>query len=79
MKKRDITELHTKTVEELRAQLKELKTSVGAGRLDLAQQKLTNTTSLRNMRTDIARILTVLEIKASSSPSINAGQEGSKA
>lgn len=43
--------------------LKELKAQVVEARLDHNLQKLTNTSSLTNMRADIARILTVLQMK----------------
>lgn len=67
MKKREVTELHTKTETELRELMKELLSSLASARLDQAQQKLTNTRSLTNLRKDIARVLTVLRTKMKTS------------
>jgi ribosomal protein L29 len=63
MKTREIKELHTKTVPELRTMLKEAKGALTMSRLELAQRKLTNTTGLTNLRHDIARLETVLRSK----------------
>ena len=60
MRTRDIKSLPTKTDAELRTMLRETRESLTAARLELAQRKLTNTTSLTTFRQDIARIQTVL-------------------
>ena len=79
MKLRDIKELHMKPKEELRTMLKELRESVNAARVEHAQHKLTNTSSLKNMKTDIARIHTVLKVKSMQEDGTIPTQEGSKA
>lgn len=79
MKTREIKELHTKTESELRAMLKELKTSLASAELEHSQRKLTNTTSMRLLRVDIARINTVLHGKAAEAVSETIPTEGGKA
>jgi ribosomal protein L29 len=64
MKARDIKELHTKDITALRVMLKETREALITARLEFGQQKLTNTTSLANLRRDIARIQTVMQLKA---------------
>ena len=64
MKTRDIKQLQTKTQAELRSQLTELRMSLASARLEHSQRKLTNTTSLKNIRADIARIQTVMHHKS---------------
>lgn len=64
MKTRDIKQLQTKTQAELRSQLTELRMSLASARLEHSQRKLTNTTSLRLIRADIARIQTVIRQKS---------------
>jgi large subunit ribosomal protein L29 len=68
MKARDIKELHTKNAVELTKMLSETRESLTNARLELQQQKLTNTASLTNFRRDIARIQTVLQIKSAQVP-----------
>lgn len=63
MKTRDIKQLPTKTQDELRAQLGELQASLQSSRLEHSQRKLTNTTSLRMIRADIARVKTIMRHK----------------
>lgn len=64
MKLRDSKDLHTKNEGELKTLLRETVASLSSARLEHAQQKLTNTRSLATLRTDIARIKTVLRTKA---------------
>lgn len=63
MKIADLKQLHTKTEEELRVLLNELKETLFKAKMDLNQNKLKNTRKLRELRDDIARILTVLKMK----------------
>lgn len=63
MKKQEIKQLPTKTQEELKVQLREIKVSLQAASLEHAQRKLTNTTSLRGLKDDIARLQTVIRQK----------------
>jgi large subunit ribosomal protein L29 len=82
MKTREIKELQTKTAAELRALLTEAKAALVTARLDHAQRKLDNTTSLSTLRRDIARMQTILRIKTHEYPAQSAVQaptEGGKA
>jgi ribosomal protein L29 len=63
MKRNDIKELQTKDQSELKTLLKEKRESLFTSQLDHSLGKLTNTASLRMLKDDIARILTVLELK----------------
>lgn len=63
MKRKDIQELHTKTLKELENVLKEKKDSLFKSQIDQSVKKLKNTRFLFQTRKDIARILTVLTIK----------------
>jgi ribosomal protein L29 len=63
MKTRDIKELHTKTLAELGLMLKDRQMSLRNDRLELAQRKLTNTSSITNNRHDIARLKTIMQQK----------------
>lgn len=62
MKRGEIKQLHTKTKEELKAMLLEIKKTLVKTRMDLAQNKLKNRHFLRERRDDIARIMTVLKV-----------------
>jgi len=68
MKTRDIKQLQAKTQDELLAQLGELRASLASARLEHAQRKLANTTSLRRLKDDIARIKTVIRHKTFTEP-----------
>lgn len=63
MKKKAISELHTKDKEELGALLKETETVLFKARMDQKMNKLKNTRSLFQTRHDIARIKTILRAK----------------
>jgi large subunit ribosomal protein L29 len=63
MKRKDIQELSSKEVKELRTLLKEKQESLFTAQLDHKTGKLTNKRSLSSTRDDIARIKTVLRQK----------------
>lgn len=63
MKSKDIKELHTKTENELLKMLKDAKDLLSAIRLEQAQNKLKNTSSIINARNKIAVLLTILKEK----------------
>jgi ribosomal protein L29 len=78
MKTRDIKELHTKTAEDIRNMLTDAKTALADAWLEHAQRKLTNTTSMSNLRRDIARMQTVLQAKTQSNTLTESSAEGGK-
>lgn len=59
------TELRVKSEEELRALLAELREKNRTLRFDLSQGKVKNTRALREIKKDIARILTILNERKS--------------
>ncbi len=63
MKRKEIQELATKEVKELKTLLKEIEKDLFTAQLDHKMGKLKNTASLRVMRDDVARIRTVLKQK----------------
>lgn len=63
MKRGEIKQLQTKTEEELKTNLREVKNILFKAKMDLTQNKLKNTRKLQELRDDIARILTVLKSK----------------
>ncbi len=63
MKSRNIKDLHTKTIEELKGMYKNLKNEVLQLNLEKAQNKLKDTRSIFWKKKDIARILTILKEK----------------
>lgn len=63
MKQTEIRQLSTKTVEELHSMLKDAKNLFFSSRMDHAQNKLKNTSSLFYIKKDIARIKTALRRK----------------
>lgn len=60
MKRNEIKELHSKTIEELRGLLKEARAEEAKLRLELSTKKLKNTRQLFFQRKKIARLLTVV-------------------
>lgn len=66
MKTRDIKDLHTKTIDELRKMVVEAKANLLQLQLDATQFKVKNTSSLTNNRHDIARMMSVLRGKEKS-------------
>lgn len=66
MKRKDIRELHTKDMVELRVLLAGIKEEQFKNKMDQAQHKLKNTRSLFMKRKDVARILSVIQEKGAS-------------
>ncbi|MBI4078933.1 MAG: 50S ribosomal protein L29 [Candidatus Levybacteria bacterium] len=63
MKTKDKKDLHTKTVEELRAILKEAKAALSLIKLEKTQLMLKNTSSYARKRKEVAQIGTILREK----------------
>lgn len=63
MKRGEIKQLSIKTEEELTVILREAKSALFKAKMDLTQNKLKNTRKLRELKEDIARVLTVLKVK----------------
>lgn len=63
MKRQEIKQLHNKTQEELKVLLTDLGSTLFKARMEFAQNKLKNLRKLRELRGDIARILTVINLK----------------
>ncbi len=63
MKRKEIKELHTKTIEELNTLLKETRDLFLKMRLDLTRNRVKNTRGIFLMRKDMARILTIINQK----------------
>lgn len=63
MKRKDIRELHTKDMVELRVLLADIKEEQFKNKMDQASHKLKNTRSLFGKRKDVARILSVIQEK----------------
>lgn len=63
MKINERKQLHTKTMEELRVLLKEVRDALLSLRFEKAQKKLQKTREIFEKRKDIARIATVLREK----------------
>ncbi|MDO8621427.1 MAG: 50S ribosomal protein L29 [Candidatus Levybacteria bacterium] len=63
MKTKDKQALHTKTIEELKKLLQDLKSALFSLSLDKTQNKLKNTRSIYLKRKEIAQIATVLREK----------------
>jgi ribosomal protein L29 len=67
MKTRDIKDLHTKTVDELKKMIVDARENLFQMKLDATQFKVKNTSSLTTNRHDIARMMSVLRGKENSS------------
>lgn len=63
MKSKDIKELHTKTIEELKHILSEAKDELFSLKMQIAQNKLKNKRLIFLKRKDIARVVTILNEK----------------
>ena len=68
MKKNELADLKGKTVDELKRLLLDTREELGKLKIDLSLQKSKNVNQVRNKRKDIARILTILSMKAASVP-----------
>lgn len=63
MKSKDIKELHTKTIEELKHMLSEVKDELFSLKMQIAQNKLKNKRLIFLKRKDIAKVATILKEK----------------
>ncbi len=63
MKTKEMKELHSKTVDELKKLLKDVSIALATLKLDHQQNKLKNTRDLFNKRKEIAVLQTILQIK----------------
>ncbi len=66
MKTKDIKDLHTKTIDELKKMIHESRAALFQMRLDATQFKVKNTSALSTNRHDIARMMSVLRGKEKS-------------
>lgn len=63
MKSNQLKELHTKTVDELTRELRDLKAEIVKQENEWVHGKLKNTNLIRGIRKDVARYMTVLHTK----------------
>lgn len=63
MKTKEVKELTNKTKEELNKKLEELHSSLAKNKLDLKLGRSNNSAVLKEIKRDIARVLTVLKLK----------------
>ncbi|MBI4080201.1 MAG: 50S ribosomal protein L29 [Candidatus Levybacteria bacterium] len=63
MKRKDIQDLHTKTIDELKKMVSDGKTALMDMKIDHTQFKLKNTRSLMMKRKDIAQIASIIRGK----------------
>jgi len=63
MKKKQLNELHNKTVEELKKELTDAQSVLSTNLFEKGSNKLKNTAQLKTMRKNIARIKTLLHMK----------------
>lgn len=63
MKKNQLRELKTKTMDELKKDLSNLETDLDKMYLEYTQGTLVNTAGLNSKKRDIARVLTIMRIK----------------
>ena len=68
MKKNELTDLKGKTIDELARLLLDARDELGKLKIDMFLGKRKNLNQARNKRKDIARILTILSMKAASVP-----------
>lgn len=65
MKRKDITALHTKTLEELEKELLEVQKKYRKAELEVVAAREKNTRKPQQLRDDAARILTIIQKKRS--------------
>ncbi|HVT01584.1 MAG TPA: 50S ribosomal protein L29 [Patescibacteria group bacterium] len=63
MKRNDINELRTKTVDELSRMALDLRNDAQKARTEVLSGKLKNTNMIKNKKKDLARVLTFLHMK----------------
>ena len=71
MKKADLKDLHTKTIDELKGMYKTYKTELMDLNIEKSQYKLKNTRSIFWKKKDMAKILTILRGKELSNEKSN--------
>ena len=76
MKSKDLKEIHTKTVVELKKLLKEAQDKFMTLKLDHQQNKLKNTRELFNVRKRIAVLKTIMNLKKSAVTKVMADKGG---
>ena len=79
MKKNELTDLKAKTIDELRRRLSDLREEIIKLSAEKSRGILKNTNLIRHKQKDIARVLTILGMKAAvakSSPQEDSGQAG---
>lgn len=65
MKKNEKVELATRTKDELVKSLRDLRTEIGQLSVAMKMRKVENTNMMRQKKKDVARILTILQMKES--------------
>jgi len=68
-------ELRQKTIKELQELLQEKRKRLSQLEFDLSSKKLKNTREIREVKKDIARVLTILKVKDIESKNIRSKQE----
>ena len=63
MKRNDLTDLKTKSIDELRKKLLDLREEINKARSDMSRDKIKNTNFFRSKKKEIAQVLTFLSIK----------------
>ncbi|EKD85648.1 MAG: hypothetical protein ACD_37C00665G0004 [uncultured bacterium] len=63
MKKKDLLEIKTKTKDELRRMIIDIKSEIGKLNIEQSLKKLKNTNAIKSKKRDIAALLTVLSMK----------------
>jgi ribosomal protein L29 len=63
MKSNQLKELHTKTVDELTRDLRDLKAEIIKQENEWVHGKVKNTNLIRGIRKDVARVMTVMHMK----------------
>lgn len=63
MRKNDITALHEKSIEELKTQVEELSKELATARLEKAAGRLSDTSKVRQLADDVARVKTIMTEK----------------
>ena len=73
MKKKDLEELKTKNITQLRKMVVDLEKEIGQMRMELSQEKVKNNHSIKEKKKNVARALTFLNVKANQSKEIKNG------
>lgn len=73
MRRADLKQLHNKTREELQVMVRDTRDKLSQTLIDLAQNKLKDTSTIQRLRDDVARILTVISASPKT-PRFSAGK-----